>query len=128
MNTDALLEAVIDRIIPRDDDPGALDLGTPRFVRGILASEPRDGALIEAGLARLAETDFINADAAGRDALLLTIEHESWFERLVTITSEGFYADPGNGGNDGARSWAMIGYEHRLPDGPDGPPAKGGRP
>ena len=34
-----------------------------------------------------------------------------WFFRLlVEQTMEGFYADPGNGGNKGGVSWEMIGY------------------
>ena len=37
-------------------------------------------------------------------------------------TAEGFWADPGNGGNRDARSWAIIGYLHGLPEGPSGPP------
>jgi hypothetical protein len=32
---------VIDRIVPRDEDPGALDLGTDRFVRAQLDGEAR---------------------------------------------------------------------------------------
>jgi hypothetical protein len=50
------------------------------------------------------------------------IADELWFGALVMPTSEGVYADPGNGGNVGAASWAMIGYRHGLPEGPSGPP------
>jgi gluconate 2-dehydrogenase gamma chain len=30
---------------------------------------------------------------------------------LVNHTMEGFYSDPGNGGNRDAVSWKMIGFE-----------------
>lgn len=117
---DALLDAVIDRIIPADADPGALDLGTPNYVRNHLGQAAADAQLIRDGLATLGDR-FLALDAAGRDQALLAIENEPWFQRLVTLTAEGFYADPDNGGNANARSWGMIGYEHRLPEGPSGP-------
>ena len=37
------------------------------------------------------------------------------FARLVELAHEGFYADPGNGGNRDAVSWRMIGYETHVP-------------
>ena len=51
------------------------------------------------------------------------VEESDWFRQLVELTAEGFWADPGNGGNRDARSWAMIGYRHGLPEGPSGPSA-----
>ena len=35
----------------------------------------------------------------------------AWFTQLVAFAMEGFYADPGNGGNKGEISWKMIGYD-----------------
>lgn len=126
----AQLGPVVDLIIPRDSDPGALDLGTLDFVVELLGAEARDAELIARGL------DALDAKAKGGKfaalapdeqlALLDAVENEPWFDRLVTITSEGFYADPDNGGNAGARSWEMIGYRHGLPDGPSGAPEKSG--
>jgi hypothetical protein len=115
-----LLDAVIDRIIPADDEPGALALGTPAYVRARLAEDPALSRRIAAGLAGL--TDFATLDAAARDAALHAVEGSEWFCQLVELTAEGFWADPGNGGNRAARSWAMIGYRHGLPEGPSGPP------
>lgn len=34
-----------------------------------------------------------------------------FFDRLVCQTMEGFYGDPGNGGNRGQISWRMVGFE-----------------
>lgn len=115
-----LLTAVIDRIIPRDADPGALELGTDDFVRDRLAEDAGRRAAIEAGLAAL-PAGFAASEAAARDAALAAVAGEAWFVALSELVAEGFYANPGNGGNRGARSWAMIGYEHGLPEGPDGP-------
>ena len=118
-----LLRAVIDRIIPEDDSPGALALGSDRFVMERLRADAGDRELIEGGLKNLPE-DFATLPVARQDELLLALGNPPWFQRLVVLVSEGFYADPDNGGNDGARSWALIGYRHGLPEGPSGPPAR----
>lgn len=117
-----LLRAVIDRIIPDDDSPGALALGSDRFVLERLRADAGDRELIEGGLKNLPE-DFATLLAGRQDAVLEALGNPLWFQRLVVLASEGFYADPDNGGNDGARSWALIGYRHGLPEGPSGPPA-----
>jgi choline dehydrogenase-like flavoprotein len=128
---DALLLAVIDRIIPRDKDPGALDLGTERYVKGQLEGDARAQAgILREGLAALERearhrhgSGFAALAAAPQDVLLAEAERSPWFLLLSELCAEGFYADPANGGNKDARSWAMIGYEHRLPEGPNGPMA-----
>jgi hypothetical protein len=122
------LRAVIDRIIPADQDPGALELGTDHYVLSQLSGEAVE--FLEDILAGLDALDlaarlrfgrlFAGLPDGEKDALLGEIEKQPWFLALAELTAEGFYADPANGGNLGARSWQMIGYEHRLPDGPSG--------
>ena len=120
----ARLRAVIGRIVPRDADPGALDLGTDDYVRAQLAGDAAgQRAAIEAGLATL-DPDFVSLSLLAQDAQLAAVAAQPWFVALSELVAEGFYADPGNGGNRDARSWSMIGYEHRLPDGPNGPAAR----
>jgi hypothetical protein len=122
------LQAVIDLIIPSDDDPGALDLGTDTFVLHMLDS---DAAIlrpkVETGLAALDQASqsrfdggFDTLSPAQRLTLLQDCETQPWFVGLSELVAEGFYADPANGGNREALSWTMIGYQHRLPDGPSG--------
>ncbi len=125
----ALLLALIGRIIPRDKDPGALDLETDRYVIARLEGEAHANAgVIREGLAALDRqarnrhgSGFAELGAAQQEELLAETERSPWFLLLSELCAEGFYADPANGGNKDARSWAMIGYEHRLPDGPNGP-------
>ncbi len=116
------LRAVMDRIIPRDEYCGsACDLQADQFVIAILngdASPYREA--IERGLASLDQT-FHTMDGESQDRALQSIEHEPWFAALVDLTAEGYYADPGNGGNKDAGSWAMVGYRHGMPEGPSGP-------
>lgn len=110
----AVLRAVLDTIIPPDRDPGATDLGVDDFVLAILAQErTAEAPEIWAGLARLGP-GFVGLDAAGRLARIEQVAAEPWFVLLAELAAEGYYADPGNGGNRGARSWAMVGYEPRL--------------
>ncbi|MET3926014.1 gluconate 2-dehydrogenase subunit 3 family protein [Devosia sp. 2618] len=123
-----LLAAVVDRIIPGDRDPGAKALGTDRYVEGFLVANPADALPIWAGFSDLAGAcpDFCQLTSDRQDQMLQALEATPWFQRLVTITSEGFYADPDNGGNAGAGSWTMMGYRHGLPEGPSGPPRSKG--
>ncbi len=48
-------------------------------------------------------------------ALLLRLEQDTergaFFRLLVQHAMEGFYADPGNGGNRDGIAWQMIGYK-----------------
>lgn len=125
----ALLRSVLDRIIPADQYPGAVALGGDSYVvkqlsvESIALAEP-----IRLGLAKLDSfaaqkhgAAFHLLSALRQDELLSNAQDAAWFYALAELTAEGYYADPGNGGNDGARSWRMIGYQHGLPEGPCGP-------
>ena len=126
----AVLRAVVDRILPRDQDPGAWDAGAAEYLARQL-----DGDLlalrevVRAGLAALdAEArmrsggGFAALGPEAQDALLSDVEsgavRAEWtvsppqfFGLLVRTTAEGFYSDPGQGGNHGGVSWAMTGFE-----------------
>ncbi|MFI4994402.1 MAG: GMC family oxidoreductase [Hyphomicrobiales bacterium] len=118
-----LLEAVVDRIVPSDEDPGAIAAGTMGFVRERLRQAPPGLAeAIRAGLRVADDTarakhgrGFLEIGADERDGALHALAGEPWFRLLAEMTAEGFYADPGNGGNLSAASWKMLGYDPRLP-------------
>lgn len=122
----ALLNAVIERIVPADQDAGGVALGAPGYLARHFADQPADATLIADGLAMLGA--FEGLPAATQDEALQLVETESWFKLLCELVAEGIYADPGNGGNPGAASWRMVGYDHRLPEGPTGPDAEAGQP
>ncbi len=138
------LRALLDRLIPADEVPGALAAGTDGFVVALLAGDcAAEAPTIAAGLSQL------DAEAAARhgagsifsalspilqDALLTALEQNqpatpwptpltaaAFFNRMVDLAAEGFYADPANGGNRDAASWRMIGYDPRLPAKPTAP-------
>jgi hypothetical protein len=114
-----ILTVVMDHIIPEDDFPSASKAGVPNYIDGILAREMASfrPTLVE-GLAKLDASarekfgkGYLEIDAGQQVALLVDIECSYFFQHLVRITSEGFYADPGNGGNLNSISWQMIGYK-----------------
>jgi len=116
-----ILTAVIDRIIPADDFASASQAGVMVYLdRQFVGDAVAWAGPILDGLATLEQSArdrmgkaFANMTEAQQDALLTEIEHQPFFRELVVLTSEGFYADPGNGGNLDEVSWKMIGFQPR---------------
>lgn len=122
------LRAAVDRIIPADDAPGGWEAGVGDYFAHLLSREPRFLFPTRQGLdaldaeARATEGSAFAALAPdAQDRLLARIEagdvRADWplpaadfFRRLVSQAMEGFYADPGNGGNKGEAAWKMIGF------------------
>jgi hypothetical protein len=121
--------AVLDRIIPEDDFPGALQSGVDGFILSLWdAGLVGESEIITEGLTQLDEAGanpFAGLPPEDQDALLAELAGERWFAVLCELAAEGFYADPGNGANPGAVSWRMIGYRPGLPEGPSGPAENG---
>lgn len=132
-----MLHAAIDRIVPPDDFPGAWDVGAGDYLRRQLAADLRHLApLLDAGLRALDAEARLESGCAfttlspdQQDRLLAHIERgttsaawpvppRQFFTLLVRLTMEGYYADPGNGGNRDAIAWQMIGYDPRVPTEP----------
>ena len=130
------LEAVMDRIIPRDEFPAASENGVVVFFRRQWSTALRDKQdFLVGGLRELdAEAQlrhhlsFAQLASAEQDELLRAIERgevraawpgenpgpphaKYWFNHLVELVAEGYYANPGNGGNPAQASWRMIGYK-----------------
>lgn len=138
----AALRALLDRLIPADDFPGALAAGTDNFIVALLAGDCAAEApalalgltQLDAEAAALHGQTFATLPSTAQDALLTALEQNrpttvwpvplnatAFFNRLVDLAAEGFYADPANGGNRDATSWRMIGYDPRLPSKPTAP-------
>ena len=124
------LRAAIDRIIPPDDFAGAWDAGVGRYLACQFERDlaPQfevycaglDG--IEAEALLRFQSSFASLTLDQQDTTLHQIEAgtvvASWatppspfFELLVNTTAEGYYSEPEQGGNRGAVSWAMTGFE-----------------
>lgn len=126
----AVLRAAVDRIIPPDDFPGGWAGGVgdylfrqfERDLRGTLDIYARglDALDAEAQAAYGQRFDELNSET--QDVLLSQIElggvQTTWpvdaavfFRMLVEHSIEGYYSDPGNGGNHDGIAWKMIGFE-----------------
>jgi gluconate 2-dehydrogenase gamma chain len=121
------MAAACDRILPRDQDPGALDANVPEyidrmlqspeleqqrdlFIRGIQALDRRARSA-NAGLA------FSQIPVEAQDALLKDYKgsrpdtgEAHFYELLVVLTLEGFLGDPSYGGNKDRVGWALVGF------------------
>ena len=106
------LRAAIDAVVPADDHPSASEAGGLRFWSRITTAErpewsDRVIAVLDL-LDRQSAGRFTDLDPTARQAVLDSLADDPeyvWFAHLVNA---GFYADPGNGGNDGAVSWRML--------------------
>ena len=125
-----VLRAVVDRILPADEYPGAWDAGAEEYLArqldGDLAAA-RD--MVTAGLRALdAEAqaregrDFAALPPHTQDMVLRDVEcgivrsvwpvsPQAFFLLLVRTTAEGFYSDPAQGGNRDHVSWRMTGFD-----------------
>lgn len=124
------LRAVVDCLIPPDDFPGAYDAGVCDYLERLLQTDlAEDAEFFRAGIdgidaeavARF-EKPFAKLNPSEQNSTLAAIEsgavNTSWpvppacfFELLVCTTVEGYYSEPQQGGNRGAISWAMTGFE-----------------
>lgn len=122
------LRAALDRIIPADDYAGGWDAGVGDYFAHLLTREPqflfptRQGLdALEAEAQATEGAPFTALPPGVQDTLLARVEagdvRADWplpaadfFRRFVSQAMEGFYADPGNGGNKDGVAWRMVGY------------------
>jgi gluconate 2-dehydrogenase gamma chain len=121
------MTAAVDRILPRDQDPGALDANVPEYIDRMLQNPELHQMRLDfvAGTAalnrrslRMFKQPFPEATAAQRDELLRLFRdsapgtgEENYYSLLVTLTLEGFLGDPSYGGNKDKVGWALVGFE-----------------
>ena len=123
------LQAVCDRLIPPDDFPGAWDAGVGEYILRLLQTDAApliplyqsglDG--VDAEARRVYQQNFAALNDTDKDALLRRMERgevaETWpvspqqaLNTFINHTAEGYYANPGNGGNRDCVSWKMMGW------------------
>ena len=124
------LSAAIKRIIPEDDYPDGWQAGAGDYILRLLAGDCASFVpLYRQGLAGLdAEAKaahtraFAELSAGEQDVILRKVEKgevathwpvnpREFFDRLVCQSVEGFYGDPGNGGNRNEVAWRMVGFK-----------------
>ena len=128
----ATLRALVDRIIPADDFPSGWQAGVgdylarqferdlrPQLDRYRAGLDALDAEAQASGGARFAELEAEAQDAllhridSGAVTTAWPIDPAAFFQAAIDHSMEGFYSDPGNGGNRDGVAWRMIGFEVR---------------
>jgi choline dehydrogenase-like flavoprotein len=128
------LRALVERIVPADDYPSGWQAGVGNFLQRLAGRELVDrGLSIAAGLdlldaeagARHHGTRFARLPEAAQDAMIADlldgnsvqqwdpVPADAFVRTMIGLTVQGYYGDPGNGGNRDAVSWNMLGYRAR---------------
>ncbi|MCP3138984.1 gluconate 2-dehydrogenase subunit 3 family protein [Pyxidicoccus xibeiensis] len=139
----AVVVAATERILPRDEDPGAVDADVPvyidrilqtpslerireDFLSGLAALERRSHSMFEKGFAALTPAQQDELLTVFKDSPVRSGEAH-FFELLTVMTMEGFLGDPSYGGNKGKVGWRLMGFDAvgtvamAPPEGYDGP-------
>ncbi len=124
------VNAICERIIPADQDPGAawagcvvyIDRQLTKFYRKLQSAYRVGVAAVEETARKLHGKGFAELSAGQQTDLIATLEAnkapaEIWknlsqsefFSMVVDHTMQGFYGGPRHGGNRDAVSWKMIG-------------------
>lgn len=117
----ATIESATARIIPTDQDAGALEVGVIKYIERALAGYAKrttqlysDGVLELDRLARekFGAERFIALAPQEQDEILRSMEQAAsrFFAVLLEHTMEGFYGDPRHGGNKNQLAWKMIDF------------------
>jgi gluconate 2-dehydrogenase gamma chain len=120
----------MNRIIPQDDFPDAWEADVGDYLARQFERDLRSQVEIyrlglealEAESQAFAGQGFTELDASTQDAILNRIETGQvalpwpvdptrFFHMVIEHVMEGYYSDPGNGGNRDSISWRMIGFE-----------------
>jgi gluconate 2-dehydrogenase gamma chain len=126
----ATLSAVCERLLPRDQDPGAIDLGVPRYIDGAVASSELTSVremllkvmplLDKDAGKRFGGKAFHEAATDEQDTVLDAWRHgkegsQHFFDVILSLTMEGAFGDPKYGGNVGGKGFDMIGFRPDPP-------------
>jgi len=118
------VSAACERLLPRDEDPGAIDLGVPVYVDRALAYDdykhwserfPHALAALDRDAQEACGQPFHLASADVQDDILEDWEdgnedQREFLQRLLHLTLEGAFGDPSHGGNKDGEGWRLIGF------------------
>ena len=119
----ATLVACCGRLLPKDEAPGAVEMGAPEYMDRMFSSADRPvwHLIVRRGLGRLAREakgrfarPFHEATAAEQDALLGEFQQREgrdriFFHHLLAATLEGAFSHPQHGGNRDGAGWKLMG-------------------
>ncbi|MCU0700201.1 MAG: gluconate 2-dehydrogenase subunit 3 family protein [Myxococcaceae bacterium] len=122
----AILSAATERVLPKDDDAGALDANVPAYIDRILQTPQLENmrknfvpglAALDRRCTRMFKVGFAEATPAQQDEVLTIFKNSPetsgearWYEMLIVLTLEGFLGDPSYGGNKNQVGWNLVGF------------------
>lgn len=120
------LTAAVERMLPKDEDPGANEAGVPEYIDRMLQTEALQQmkqnfvpglAAIDRRAQRMFKEPFHHCTAAQQDELLTIFKNSPeksgesrWYEMFVVLVLEGYLGDPSYGGNKGEAGWKLVGF------------------
>ncbi len=124
VNQKHVLIALMDVIIPLDDYPSASQAGVLGYIEGLISTDLaskselflRQLDVFVLQVRREFGSSFCELSSSIQKELFDHIlktkgDSDVFLLSLINLVSEGYYSDPVNGGNLGARSWQMIGFK-----------------
>ena len=129
-NQERTLKATLNRLIPADDYVGAWDAGVGEYIARQLEGDSQHLLMsyrlgldaMDAEAVTAYGLHFADLYPARQDALIANLERgvtgilwvtsaAGFVSALIHHAAEGYYAEPAQGGNRGAQSWAMVGFD-----------------
>ena len=125
-----ILEALVNRIIPADDYPGGWEAGVGDYLfrqfgrdlkhllsvyaLGLDSLDSEARTVYQMNFDQLPPTvqdELLERIEAGKVTTAWVVEPATFFRMAAEHCAEGYYSDPGNGGNKDGVSWRMMGFE-----------------
>lgn len=121
-----VVAAATERMIPKDEDPGAVELGVPEYIDRMLQDpllqQMKDDflagtAALDRRAKRMFKVGFAQATSQQQDELLTIFKDSApgtgeahYYELLMVLTLEGLLGDPSYGGNKDRGGWKLVGF------------------
>jgi gluconate 2-dehydrogenase gamma chain len=120
------LAAAVERMLPKDEDPGAVEAGVPEYIDRMLQTEQLATmkqnfvpglAALDRRAQRMFQKAFHQCSVEQQDELITLFKNSPeksgearWYEMFVVLVLEGYLGDPSYGGNKGEVGWKLVGF------------------
>lgn len=122
----AIVSAACERVLPKDEDAGALDANVPEYIDRILQTPQLDNmkknfvpglAALDRRCERMFKVGFAKATPEQQDEVITIFKNSPetsgearWYEMLIVLSLEGYLGDPSYGGNRDQVGWKTLGF------------------
>lgn len=122
----AIVSAACERVLPKDEDAGALDANVPEYIDRILQTPQLENmkknfvpglAALDRRCERMFKVGFAKATPEQQDEVITIFKNSPetsgearWYEMLIVLSLEGYLGDPSYGGNRDQVGWKTLGF------------------